>query len=188
MRRSRHLVRLVRSVADPRTYAHAFRLLNYYGYAHVAERRRMHLGSDVRISPNASFRNGERITVGARSHIGERCMLWAGEGAGSISLGEDCLLGPEVMVTAANYAFGPGITTLSAPRLEAPIVIGRNVWLGARVVVTAGVRIGDDCVVGAGAVVTHDLPTGTVAAGVPARPIRSVDPTVSLSSNQEVLT
>jgi len=185
--RSRHLARLVRSVADPRTYAHALRLLNYYGYAHVAERRRMHLGSDVRISPNASFRNGERITVGPRSHIGERCMLWAGESTGTISLGEDCLLGPEVMVTAANYAFGPGVTTLSAPRREAAVVIGRNVWLGARVVVTAGVQIGDDCVVGAGAVVTHDIPAGTVAAGIPARPIRPVDPTVR-PSNHEVLT
>lgn len=53
------------------------------------------------------------------------------------------------------------------------IVICDDVWLGANVVVTSGVNIGSGCVVGAGSVVTRDLPSMTVCAGVPAKPIRS---------------
>jgi acetyltransferase-like isoleucine patch superfamily enzyme len=51
------------------------------------------------------------------------------------------------------------------------VVIGDDVWLGVRVVVTAGVTIGEGCIVGAGAVVTKDLPPNAIAAGVPARVI-----------------
>ena len=55
-----------------------------------------------------------------------------------------------------------------------PIVVGDNVWLSAGVIVCPGVTIGDDTVVGAGAVVTRDLPAGVVAVGVPARVLREI--------------
>jgi maltose O-acetyltransferase len=55
-----------------------------------------------------------------------------------------------------------------------PVKIADNVWLGSGVIVCPGVRIGEDTVVGAGAVVTRDLPTGVVAAGVPARVVRDI--------------
>lgn len=55
-----------------------------------------------------------------------------------------------------------------------PIVIADNVWLGGGVIVCAGVTIGEDTVVGAGAVVTRDLPPGVLAAGVPARVLRGI--------------
>jgi acetyltransferase-like isoleucine patch superfamily enzyme len=58
---------------------------------------------------------------------------------------------------------------------KGPTRIGSNCWLGAHVVVTSGVTIGDRCVVGANSVVTRDLPPGTLAAGVPARPLRSIE-------------
>ena len=57
-----------------------------------------------------------------------------------------------------------------------PIVVGDNVWLGGGVVVLPGVTIGTDTVVGAGSVVTRDLPAGVVAVGNPARVIRTVEP------------
>jgi acetyltransferase-like isoleucine patch superfamily enzyme len=55
------------------------------------------------------------------------------------------------------------------PRIEEDIVIGRDVWLGARVIVVAGVSIGDGCIVGAGSVVTRSLPPNSIAVGSPAR-------------------
>jgi acetyltransferase-like isoleucine patch superfamily enzyme len=56
-----------------------------------------------------------------------------------------------------------------------PTVIGDNCWLGAHVVVTSGVTIGERCVIGANSVVTHDVEPFTVAAGVPARPLRRIE-------------
>ena len=56
----------------------------------------------------------------------------------------------------------------------APIHIGKNVWLGANVTVLGGVTIGDNVVIAAGAVVTRDVPANTVAAGVPARVVRTL--------------
>lgn len=168
-----HLLRLLRSVADPRTYLHGVKLLNFANYTHVVQRRRMRCGRGVRISPNASFRNGERIAIGDGTHVGERAMIWAGDSTGAVRIGDHCLLGPEVLLTASNYDVQPGTLTMEAPRREADITIGRNVWLGARAIVTAGVTIGDDCVIGAGAVVTKDVPSGSTAVGVPARIVRT---------------
>jgi acetyltransferase-like isoleucine patch superfamily enzyme len=159
------------SIVDPRVWLHALRILHYYGYSHVHERRRMKVGPGTGISPNISIRNGERIETGRDCHIGERCYLWAGDSTGRIVLGDFVSLAPEVFITASDYKFEAGRPFRQQPKNERDIRIGNDVWLGARVVVTAGVTIGDGCIVGAGAVVTKDLPSGAIAAGVPARVI-----------------
>lgn len=127
------------------------------------------------MAPNVSFRNGERIQIGARAHIGEYCSLWAGDTTGRIVIGEDALFGPQVYVTASNYLFEPGTPVWRQPRVEKNVIIGAGVWLGARVTVLPGVTIGDGCVVAAGCVVTRDLPPDAVAAGVPARIVKMRD-------------
>jgi acetyltransferase-like isoleucine patch superfamily enzyme len=129
----------------------------------------------VALSPNVSLRNGERIVIGARSHIGEYCALWAGNDTGRIVIGEDALFGPRVYITASNYQFEPGIPVMLQPHVEADVVIGARVWLGVGVIVLPGVTVGDECIVAAGSVVTRDLPPGAVAAGVPARVVRMRD-------------
>ena len=137
----------------------------------------MSVGSGTGIAPNVSFRNGERIAVGRDCHIGERCYLWAGDSEGRILIGDFVSLAPEVFITSSDYQFIAGKPFRSQPKNERDVRIGDDVWLGARVVVTAGVTIGDGCIVGAGAVVTKDLPEGAVAVGVPARVVgnRQVD-------------
>lgn len=157
------------SVLDPRSYLHLLRMLHYYAYSHVKERGRLNRGQGSRIAPNVSLRNGARITMGRDCHIGERCYLWAGDSSGRIILGDFVSLAPEVFITASDYQFVAGRPFRSQPRCEKDVQIGNDVWLGARVVVTAGVSIGDGCIVGAGAVVTKDLPPGSIAGGVPAK-------------------
>lgn len=159
------------SLFDPRAWAHLLRMLHYYNYAHVRQRRFAQLGQGVKLAPNVTFRNGERIAIGAHSHIGERCALWAGDAAGRITLGQHALLGPEVFITASNYQTAPGLPVMDQPRIERDVVIGNNVWIGARAMIMPGVAIGDECIVGAGAIVTKSLPKGAVAAGNPARVI-----------------
>ena len=167
--RAARLARLVAGLLDPRAYLHALRLVNYYNYAHAVPRRRLTLGADARISPNAVFSNPERIVLGDRVSLGARCHLWAGPGTGRIVVGDDVLFGPEVMVTAAGYRFDDGAPVTAQAMDEADIHIGDDVWLGTRAIVLPGARIGAGAIVGAGAVVRGEIPPGAVAAGVPAR-------------------
>jgi acetyltransferase-like isoleucine patch superfamily enzyme len=164
-----HLLAALRRVLRPAMLIHLAKVINFYSYAHVEPRRRLTAGPDLRMAPNASLRNGERITLGREVHIGERCCLWAGDSRGRITLGDNALLGPEVFITASNYQLKPGTPVMHQDKDERDVVIGADVWLGARVVVLPGVTIGDGAVVGAGAVVSKSLPPGCVAVGAPAK-------------------
>lgn len=169
---SARLRNAVRSFADPGTYLHVLRILHYYGYSHVQERRRLKLGPGSTIAPNVSLANAERITIGADTKVGERAFLWAGASTGRITIGDHCRLGPEVFVTASDYGLMPDKEIAHQERNERDVVIGDDVWLGTRVFVGAGVEIGGGCVVSAGSVVTRSLAPGSIAAGSPARVVR----------------
>jgi acetyltransferase-like isoleucine patch superfamily enzyme len=151
-------------LASPATWAHAVRLVNFYGNVHVQQRRLVTAGPGLRMSPSVSLRNGQRITLGREVHIGERSCLWAGDSTGRISLGDNALLGPEVFITART-------PVMYQDKDEADVVIGADVWLGVRVTVLPGVVIGDGAVVGAGSVVTKSLPANCIAGGIPAKVI-----------------
>ncbi len=163
---------VLRSMADPMTWAQIVRILHFYNYAHVQPRRKLTLAAGAAIAPNVSLRNGERTEVGAGSHVGEHSFLWAGDGGGRITIGENCRFGPGVFVTASDYGMLPDMGIAEQPRTEADVFIGDDVWLGARVFVGAGVTIGSGSVVSANSVVTRDLPEGVVAVGIPARVVR----------------
>ncbi len=161
----------LRSLVNPRTYVQAFRLLHFASYSHVQQVRLLTRGENVSFAPNVSFRNGERITIGAGSHIGEHSIIWAGNTTGRITFGQKCLLAPHVTITASNYGTAPGEFIMDQPKIEEDIVIGSDVWLGANTVVLAGVTIGDGAIVAAGAVVTKDVAAGAIVGGVPAKVI-----------------
>jgi acetyltransferase-like isoleucine patch superfamily enzyme len=162
-------LRGVRSLLDFGTYFHALRMLHYYAYSHVREKRKVTIGPRTRLAPNVSLCNGERIRIGSDCHIGERCYLWAGNSHGRIRVGDHVSMAPQVFITASDYRFVAGRPFREQPRRECDVEIGDDVWLGAGVVVTAGVSIGNGCIVGASAVVTKDLPENSIAVGVPAR-------------------
>ncbi|MEA3213057.1 MAG: hypothetical protein QOE70_6114 [Chthoniobacter sp.] len=175
------------SLVDPRSYLHLLRLIHFYHYSHVRERRFLQLGAGSVIAPNVSLRNASRIQIGREAHIGERCYLWAGAETGRITLGDYVSLAPEVFITASDYQFQKGTPFRQQPKRESDVTIGNDVWLGARVIVTAGVTIGAGCIVGAGAVVTRDLPENSIAAGVPARVIGARNEGVEPSSQPSTL-
>lgn len=91
-----------------------------------------------------------------------------------IYVGDYCQIGPNVVLATAGHPILPELREKGL-QYNAPIRIGRNCWLGANVVVVPGVTIGDNVVVGAGSVVTHDLPDNVVAAGNPCRILREVN-------------
>jgi acetyltransferase-like isoleucine patch superfamily enzyme len=162
---------LARSLLDPRSYLQAFRLLHFASYSHVRQVRLLTRGANVSFAPNVSFRNAERIAIGAGTHIGEHSIIWAGNTTGRITFGEKCLLAPNVTITASNYGTAPGQFVMDQPKIERDVTIGRDVWLGANTVVLAGVTIGEHAIVAAGAVVTKDVPPSAIVGGVPAKVI-----------------
>lgn len=128
------------------------------------------VGEGVFIKPPLAVDYGENIHVGARTYVNSG--LTALDVA-PITIGADCLLGPNVQLLTPTHPIDP---RPRRDKLEAarPITLGDNVWLGGGVIVCPGVRIGDNTVVGAGSVVTRDLPANVVAVGNPARVIRTI--------------
>lgn len=107
------------------------------------------------------------IRIGRGSYVGPYAVLF---GMGGIEIGEDVMIAPGVVISSVQHPYADTSTPMySQDRIYGRIVIEDDVYLGSNAVVTPGVRIGRGAVVGAGAVVTGDLPPFAVAVGVPAR-------------------
>jgi acetyltransferase-like isoleucine patch superfamily enzyme len=114
------------------------------------------------------------VITGAKVFIGRNTYLGAWK---PISIESDTLIGAYCYIISGNHRFAaPNLPVRMQGYEGEPITIGRNVWLGAHVIVLPGVTIGDNAVVGAGSVVTSSIPGAEIWAGVPARRIRSVSP------------
>lgn len=127
-------------------------------------------GSRVKISPTAILKFPENIEIGNDSFINHLCSVWASPNA-KIFIGNDVLLGPGTTIVTANHGIAAGTLVRLQSQTEADVRIGNDVWIGAHVVITPGVTLGDGCIVGAGAVVTNDLPAQSICVGVPAKVI-----------------
>jgi acetyltransferase-like isoleucine patch superfamily enzyme len=113
------------------------------------------------------------ITIGKRCIVGEQTII---RGQGGVEIGDDVLIAPGVQILAVNHVVSTSRVPIMQQGLETKgITIGSGAWLGAGAVITDGVRVGSNAVVGAGAVVTRDIPDNTVAVGVPARLIRTIE-------------
>jgi maltose O-acetyltransferase len=113
---------------------------------------------------------GSQITIGAGAFVDRDCILID---AAPITIGPHCRLGPRVQLLTAGHPVNPGARRAGLQHAEA-ITLGENVWLGGAAIVLPGITIGDDTAVGAGAVVTTDLPARIVAVGNPARIVREL--------------
>lgn len=111
---------------------------------------------------------GLNITVGRRVFINSCCNF---QDQGGISIGDDSLIGHKVVLATLNHGFEPQDRGSLYP---APIVIGRNVWVGASATILPGVTVGDNAIIAAGAVVTKDVPENMIVAGVPARVVKTI--------------
>ncbi|MCR5000424.1 MAG: sugar O-acetyltransferase [Lachnospiraceae bacterium] len=92
---------------------------------------------------------------------------------GHIYVGDDVMFGPNVTITTANHPIDPSLRKKQL-QYNKDVHIGNLVWIGAGVVICPGVSIGDNTVIGAGSIVTKDLPAGVVAYGNPCRVIREI--------------
>jgi acetyltransferase-like isoleucine patch superfamily enzyme len=110
----------------------------------------------------------DKIVIRYGTYVNRYTMIDAHE---RIEIGRNCMIGPHCYITDANHGIAPGAAVKEQSMETGPVFIEDEVWLGAGVIVLAGVRLGRGAVVGAGAVVTKDIPPHAVFAGVPAREI-----------------
>jgi maltose O-acetyltransferase len=113
------------------------------------------------------FQSGA-VTLGAETYVNAGCWF---EGEGRIDVGAHCLIGPEVLLLTSTHRRGES-GRIARESSHDDVVIGDRCWIGARAMVLAGVTIGDDVVIAAGAVVTSDCESGHLYGGVPARRLR----------------
>lgn len=123
----------------------------------------------VTVFPPFTADFGRNVSLGERVFINSGCRF---QDQGGITIGDDCLIGHNAVIATLQHGIEP---TRRGDLIPSPVVIGRNVWLGANVTVLPGVTIGDDAVVGAGSIVTRDVPARTIAVGSPARVVRTID-------------
>jgi acetyltransferase-like isoleucine patch superfamily enzyme len=106
------------------------------------------------------------VHVGARTSIGFHTFLYASSG---ITVGADCMIAPFVYLVDSDHGVRRDVLMNRQSNIARPIVIGDDVWIGAKAVVLAGVTIGQGAIVAAGAVVNQDVEPYAIVGGVPAR-------------------
>lgn len=120
-----------------------------------------------------SCKDGD-ISLGDHTNLGFHCEIFSGS---SVRVGRHGLFAAQAYLVGGGHLFeDPAKAVIDQPRVSKGILLGDNVWLGTGAKVLDGVRIGDDVVVGANGVVNGDLPSGVIAAGVPARVLRQRQP------------
>ncbi|GAA2076267.1 sugar O-acetyltransferase [Pseudolysinimonas kribbensis] len=127
-------------------------------------------GAGIDFRPPFRLDYGVGLTIGDRTFINKDFLVTGGD---RITIGSDCLIGPRCSVYTPNHAEDRERRLEGWERVSA-ITIGDNVWIGGSVTILPGVTIGSDSIIGAGSVVTRDIPAGVVAVGNPCRPVRPI--------------
>lgn len=139
--------------------------------ASASERRELLLerlaavGEGAVVRPPFHCDYGFNISLGAGVFLNFNCVILD---VVAISIGDKTQIGPAVQILAADHPRNPA-GRAAGLEFGRPIRIGRNVWIGGGAIILPGVSIGEDALIGAGSVVTRDIPAGAIAFGNPAR-------------------
>lgn len=125
---------------------------------------------DLLLNPPFFCEYGSNIEVGNNCFFNFNCTVLD---VAKVRFGDNCLIGPNVSIYTAGHPIHPALRN-SFYAYGISVEIGDNVWIGGNAVICPGVRIGSNTVIGAGSVVTKDIPDWTVAAGNPCRVLREI--------------
>ena len=123
----------------------------------------------LRVFPPFYSDFGKNISLGEHVFINACCHF---QDHGGITIGDGCQIGHNVVFATLNHGIQPTDRQHTYP---SPIVVGKNVWIGSNATICPGVTIGDNAIIAAGAVVTHDIQPNTIVGGVPAKLIRQIN-------------
>ncbi len=121
----------------------------------------------AQIEPYCRLTGDPEITIGNNFYMNAGCHI-----LGEIVIGNDVQIGPKTVIWGRDHGIKRGKLIREQPRIRKPIKVGNDVWIGANATVLKGVCIGDGAVIGAGSVVTRDIPEYAIAVGNPAKVIK----------------
>ena len=124
-------------------------------------------GENVFIQFPVCIEGISNVSVGNNVSINAFVHMW---GHGNINIGNDCLIASHVSITSLTH--NPEAELYRSINIAKEVNIGNNVWIGTHAVILPGIKVGDNAIIGAGAVVNRDVPENAVVAGVPAKIVR----------------
>ena len=164
-------------------------LLLYYGFAYylpmkpmpgynffykirrsLVKRIILKCGKEVVVKNKCYFGNGNRLKIGDYSQLGQNAKI-----SGKVSIGNYVMMGPDIIIMAVTHDISDLSKPMIAPSnltIENEVIIGDNVWIGTRAIIMPGVSIGNNCIIGSGAVVTKSFSDNSIIGGVPAKLIK----------------
>lgn len=124
-------------------------------------------GEDLWVSQHTIIKFPQNVSIGSNVYFNRGAFIIARD---QVTIGDDTGIGPSAMIISGNHGYRDGSIPYREQREElAPVVIGRDVWIGAHAVILSGAVLGDGCVVSAGAVVSGTVAPFAIVGGVPAR-------------------
>ena len=156
-------------------------IINYYSirwYSLLG----MKIGKNCRISTDITvIGDYSNIELKSNAEINTGCFIIAKD---KIIIGNNSTLAYQATILTSSNPNGPyNLLSLIYKKMSAPVIIGDNSWIGARAIILPGIKIGSFSIVAAGAVVRENVPNYTIVAGVPAKPIKKIDPELFLNKS-----
>ena len=134
------------------------------------------IGKNLKTLPITTIENPAGVTIGDNVWISKNVALYASNG---IKIGNDVIIAKDVSLISGDHDFSQKNLRINEQGMKTdkiPITIGNDVWIGEKAIILKKVSVGDGCIIGAGSVVTKDLPPFSIAAGNPARIIKTRNP------------
>lgn len=147
---------------------YAFKITKPIRY-HICKNILEYCGKNVNIERLAYFGDGKGIIIGDNSGLGVNCKIQR-----NVKIGNDVMMGEDVIIITNTHKFDDCNTPMRTQGSEIiPVIVEDDVWIGNRVMILPGVKVGKGSIIGAGAVVTKNIPEYSIVGGVPAKLIRS---------------
>lgn len=140
--------------------------IDMYAYSKILHS----LGEKTIIHPSVEIRHPHNISVGSNTRINHGTEL---HGAGGIKIGDDTLIAFDVMVFSDSREYQNTTLMKANEKVSKPVIVGNDVWIGARAIILPGITIEDHSIIGAGSVVTRNVSKWQIVAGNPAKVIGS---------------
>jgi maltose O-acetyltransferase len=150
--------------------------IGYSSRLDIGPHARLRFGRDINFRHHFIGDFYGKVTLGNNVGFQHNCHVSAHE---ELIIGDNCMFGEWVSIHDENHVVTGGSDPIGdRGYVTKPIIIGKNVWVGAKATILPGVHIGDNAVIGANAVVTHDVLPYTIVGGIPARALREIQPHV----------